>query len=227
MLKIKEILLVLIFLLIFSCSASKVEKIIWQGELIKKNNDIEYISWKDGNQFITKQQDSITVSVAGFDFEDAIYIVVSLTNKKSKPLSFFPKNSKIIYSFGKEEIEVHFTSSKNLGQEHFSFFNSVLSGAGKLSRFFLNIPIDMVLGAGNDDSNSSDKMSGDYHDENVNMTKKLFISNHTLFPGTNYSGFMVFEYDSDKSIKGRSLELIMDTGTVFTMKGGFMNTEKK
>ena len=208
--------------LLLSCTASKVEKIIWQGELIKKNDDIEYISWKDGNQFITKHQDSITVSLAGFDFEDALYIVVSLTNNKSKPLNFLPKNSKITYSFEKKEIELRFTSTKNLDPEHFSFFNSVLSGAGKLSRFFLNIPVDMVLGASNDDVNSSAKISGEYDDDNIKMTKKLFISNHTLFPGTNYSGFMVFEYNSEKSIKGGKFELAADIGTIFKMTGAFI-----
>jgi len=220
---IKIILFIVVVQFILACSTSTVSKIQWQGELVKKNEDINYLYWKDGNQFLTQTKDSVTVIVTGFEFENAIYILVSLNSDKNYPLTFFPTQSKIKYTYENENITLQPIRPKNLDKAHFSIFNTLVGGAGRISRLFLNLPVDILLGPEKNEADTPDKIGSEYHDESDNMSKKLFINNHTLFPETNYAGFLVFEYDPKKDLKENTFLFEITVGDEFFATGSLLN----
>lgn len=217
------ILSTLLIFLSFGCTSKSITKIQWDGNLITSTENIDYLYWNDGNQFITQQSDSITVSLAGFDFDNSVYILVSMNNEKSQPVTFYTKNSQIKYQFKNEQISLAPIKPKNLNESHFSFFNTIVGGAGKISRLFLNIPVDILFGPTTEESNTSDKIGGEYHDETINMTKKLFMSNHTLFPDTNYAGFLIFEYNSNKKPGKFSFNMDINGKVLIGANGNFVN----
>jgi hypothetical protein len=219
--KIKTFVFV-ILLSVFSCSSPTVGKIYWNGNLIKSVNEINYLSWKDGNQFTTKQQDSVVITLAGFELSNSIYFFVSITNLKNHPITFFNKESNLQYKFKNEDITLNPVRSKNMNKKHVSLFNTVIEGAGGISRlFFLNLPLDALFNVGKEESNSSGNISAEYLDEKINMSKKIFINNHTLLPATNYAGFLVYEYNEDKPIKKDHFILTIIASETFIFEGDF------
>lgn len=208
--------------LLIACSSTKVGKIYWKGNLVETTDEVNYLFWKDGNQFLTRQKDSITVSLAGFELDHAVYVMASLTNDKSYPVTFFTNECKIQYTFNNQVINLDPVKPKNLDRNHLTIFNTILQSAGGISRLFLNIPVDLLFKMNTDESTTSGKINAEYHDEKSNMSKKIFMNTHTLFPGTNYTGFLVFEYDKAKSIKGNPFDLIIGTGTTFNVQGYFI-----
>jgi hypothetical protein len=216
----RNVLKILFMMIMISCS-STVQKIYWTGELVDRSKDINYLYWNDGNQFITQQKDSITVSIAGFAVDNAVYFLASMTNNTGSAFTFFTKGCQLNYNYNKENIYLKPVHPKNLDKQHFSFFNTIVGGAGNISRLFLPIPVDILSVTKKEDSNAPDKFSAEYHDEDINMSKKIFMDNHTLFPGTNYAGFLVFEYDEDKSIKEYIFSLEINLGSGFKVQGSF------
>ena len=196
----KSIALGLILYLITSCSTASLIKVNWQGHLIKNVDEIDYLYWREGVQFLVQQKDSISVSVAGFSHEDYVYILAAIHNETKRPITYFPQNSILQYQSGKKTIELKPIKPKNLDTSHFSFFNTVLVGAGNISRFFINLPVDMLLPDKKEDEDPISNLGQDYHDEDIRITKKIFISTHTLQPEDKFAGFLVYEYNGDPDL---------------------------
>ena len=209
---IKNTLFLFLLIFTFSCSNSKFTKVNWQGDLIKKTNELNYLYWSDGVQFLTQHKDSLTISMAGFSHDNIIYILVSMSNETKGPITYIPKKSKIQYQSEIDSIELEPVKPKNLDTDHFSFFNTILVGAGNISRLFINLPVDMLLKSDNKEPDALSNIDEEYHDEGIKITKKIFISNHTVFPETHYAGFLVFEYDDDKPITNKqfTMKIIFD-----------------
>ena len=138
------------------------------------------------------------MNLTGFSMGRTIYVLASLTNKKSDPITFFTTDNNLTYPFGNETVELNPIRPKNLDKSHFSFFNSIIRGAGSISNLLLNVPVDKLIKTG--DRARMSVIGEEYHDDEIEITKKIFISNHTIFPETNYSGFLVFEYKKDKPV---------------------------
>lgn len=196
---LKKYLLILPLIFIIGCSSNQFTKVSWQGDLIQDVKALNYLYWRDGVQFNTQNKDSLTVSMAGFSHEEYIYILVSFNNATSRPITYFPKDSRIQYQSKKEDIKLDPVKPKNLDKSHFSFFNTILIGAGSISRLFINLPVDMFIPneKENEEEGALSKIDEDYHTEGAKITKKIFISTHTIFPDDHYAGFLVFEYNDD------------------------------
>lgn len=212
------------FLTVVSCSKNHFNKVTWEGEIIDKEHDLNYLYWRDGVQYSTQQNDSIKVSMAGFSFENYIYILLYLFNEAERPITFKHKSNTITYQYKAETVVLEPVRPKNLDQDHFSFFNTMLVGAGSISRLFINLPVDMLIKSGNNGHDALSKIDKEYHDEDVRITKKIFIGNHTLFPNSHYAGFIVFEYNEDLPLNNDQfiINVILDnkeyTGTATFLK---------
>lgn len=218
-------LFIIILSLFVSCSSPKIEKINWKGKLIEHTDEINYLFWRDGNQFSRIEQDSITVKVSGFDFDGAIFLLLSLKNETHKPFNFFMNSVSINYKFGQDSITINPSLSRNLEQSRFSFINTVIEGTGTMSRLFLNLPVDMLFKTQDD---KKDKSLGDDYESDGDISKKILIGNHTLFPNTQYSGFMVFEYESSKFKKVQDFNVKINISENFhIVQAGTINKLQK
>lgn len=192
----KKRLLILFTFLLIGCSSAPLIKVTWDGDLVKTEEDINYLYWREGVQILAQHKDSVAASFAGFSHENYIYILVSITNDTERPITYFPSKSSILYKSGKKNIELKPIKPKNLDKDHFSFFNTVIAGAGSISRLFINLPVDMLLPDTRNENPISD-IGQDYHDEDIRITKKIFVSTHTIRPEVQFAGFLVYEYDDD------------------------------
>lgn len=194
---IKSISVALLSFLLISCSNNQFLKVNWQGGLIKNTEEINYLYWRDGVQFKLQHRDSVSVGMAGFSHEKYIYILIALTNDTDRPITYFPTDSRITYLSGKDTVVLEPIKPKNLDRSHFSFFNTILIGAGSISRLFINLPVDMFIKTDEKEEGALSKIDEDYHVEGGRITKKIFVSNNTIFPEDHYAGFLVFEFDDD------------------------------
>ena len=191
----KNVLLLLFILLTVTCASKKIAKVYWQGDLIEKTEDINYLYWKDGNQFISQQDDSVTVSYTGFGISRTIFILVSIANNRMHPFTFYLKNCQLIIESDLGNIVLQPVRNKNLDKSHFSLFNSIIRGAGSITRLFISIPINELIKTGSKDRSAMTDIGEEYSEDQKKITKKIFMSNHTIFPSANYLGFIVFEFE--------------------------------
>lgn len=211
----KSIFFTCIFLFV-ACSSPKINKVLWDGTLIEKNEDLNYLSWSDGNQFYTQYNDSFTVSVAGFAYYKNIYIIMSITNDTERPVTFFLRQCSLLVDSSNTEIALEPIRPKNLDDNDFSFFKTLLSSAGSISKLFINIPSDIQFGSKDKDEIALENLGHDYQDEKIDITKKIFINNHTLFPGSSYAGFMVFKNDENKVSRSFKIKVEVNGNTFFS-----------
>lgn len=210
----KFIFTAILFFLI-SCSSSKLEKVEWEGELVKNAKDPEFLYWKNGNQFQRHKKDSIEINFSGFRYEDAIYIVVLVDNKAKKPLNLMTNKSFLSYRFNSQDYQVKASTTRNLDNNHFSFINTLIAGTGKITSLFLNLPIDIFLPSNTNDKNiNKDISDGD-------ISHKVIFSNHTLFENSSYGGFMIFEIDDEHSEQKFDFDLHLELGITVNAKGKF------
>jgi len=218
---IKNKIVLLVSMVLFGCGNAPLIKVNWQGNLIKHSEEIDYLYWREGVQFSVQHKDSVAVSMAGFSHENYIYILAAIANETERPITFFPLESSLQFQSGKQKIELKPVKPKNLDKEHFSFFNTVLVGAGNISRLFINLPVDILI----PDNKEEDPLSNigqDYHDEDIRITKKIFISTHTLQPDDKFAGFLVFELDDDLEINDNQFTLKINfDDKEFLGNGGF------
>jgi len=203
---LKKYLLLLSIILLAGCSSAPLIKVYWDGHLIKDVNEINYLYWSEGVQFFIQHRDSVSVNIAGFSHENFIYILVSLANDTDRPVTYFPQRSILRYASGKDSVELKPIRPKNLDKSHFSFFNTFLVGAGNISRLFINLPVDLLIPS-NKEEDPIQNIGEEYHDEDVKITKKIFISTHTVYPENKFAGFLVFEYDDDLEINDNRFAL--------------------
>ncbi|MFC2134434.1 hypothetical protein ACFLTH_07430 [Bacteroidota bacterium] len=219
-LKMKLRLVFILLAIVFSsCSTINVIKVNWEGKLISDAEEIDYLYWNDGNQFITRHQDSTGISVAGFEYDYSLYILLSIHNETKYPITFRPSNCSLNYTFANEEINLSPVKPKNFDKGHYSFFNTILDGANDLSKLFLSVPIDAIFGGDNEAEDSPNSVVAEYQDDIQNMSHKIFINNHTLFPETHYAGFLVFELDEEKPLQKEKFTLSFNIGADFVVSG--------
>jgi len=218
----KSFISLLIFYFLTSCSSAPLIKVNWKGHLIKNVDEINYLYWREGVQFLVQQKDSISVSISGFSHEDYIYILAAIHNETERPVTYFPQHSILQYQSGKETVQLKPLKPKNLDKSHFSFFNTVLIGAGNISRLFINLPVDMLIPDAKEEEDPLSNLGQDYHDEDIRITKKIFISTHTLQPEDKFAGFLVYEYDDDPDLDELDFTFILRYDEKdFTGKGEF------
>lgn len=217
----KMVLSIFVLAFLFACSNNKVRKISWEGNLIGSSAELNYLFWRDGNQHISQKKDSVIIRSAGFELKNSVYVLVSLTNETTHPVTFFINDCKLQYTFEGQEIVLSPVKPKNMNESHFSLVNSLIGSAGNISRLFINVPVDMFLNFNKNDSNTPSKFSEEYQDDNNKISHKIFINNHTLFPGTNYTGFIVFEYERSKSFPSKPFNLLIKAGNSFDFSGRF------
>lgn len=214
---------VLIFISIsmyFGCSNNQFVKVSWDGELTQRNSDINYVYWRDGVEFVKQQKDSVSVSMAGFAHENLIYVLVSFNNATDRPITYIHRTSKLSYQNNGHSIELEPVRPKNLDADHLSFFNTILVGAGSITRLFINLPVDMLLKPNNKDQETLSNIDNEYHDDDTQITKKVFIGNHTVFPEGHYAGFMVFEMDKDLPLNNDQFSMtVLFDDKIFTGVG--------
>ena len=204
---IKVTLASLLILLVIRCSNKKMAKVHWRGDLIHKSAEINYLYWRDGNQIITQQNDQMTVSYTGFAVGRTVYILLSIANDKVDPITFYKKDCILTYKWGYRMIDLRPIRNKDLGKNHLSLFNSLIRSAGNVTRMFINIPLGEIIKDNNEERLALENIGQEYGSDYQNMTHKIFISNHTIFPGTDYAGFLVFEFDRKTLIESNPFQV--------------------
>ena len=162
--------------------------------------------------------------MAGFTHENFIYVLISLTNETERPLTFYPKDCSFQYQFNNDTITLQPIKAKNLDKDHFSFFNTILVGAGSISRLFINLPVDMLIKSEEKDDKALSNIDEEYHDDDTRITKKIFMSTHTIFSEGHYAGFIAFEFDDDQPISKEQFTMkITFDDQEFSGVGNFIN----
>ncbi len=204
------------FLTIFSCGSTKVRNVLWQGELVTSPEQLNYISWQEGIQFYTLQDDSLFINFAGMEADERIFIFISLSNERDTIFTFFPAESRLIQVKEGKDISLKPSKADKDDTEYLAVFSSVLVGAASLTRIVLNIPLDTFIGGY---LTPSDNPAQDQIDENEAL-KKSFLKTHTLFSQTSYSGFLIFHNEDEKLDISKPFKLAIElAGKTYSASG--------
>jgi hypothetical protein len=213
-------------LIISGCSGGHMDRLYWQGELITEVNTVSYIYWQDGVQLISHLQDSVLVTMAGLVDEEYVFILVSLANKTQRPITFYPYQVEVTTRRNGQSHTYRPIKNKDIDQSYFKTFASVLSGAGALTSTFLRIPVNRVMDPLLVTENKSDRVASSFEAEKA-LTRRLFASRHTLFPGTSYAGLIVYELENGCEESQPPLRVSFTINdSVFCASGFFENAEK-
>ncbi|MBU0558584.1 MAG: hypothetical protein KJ799_15425 [Bacteroidetes bacterium] len=194
---ITPLILVILMLIITACSSAKVSRLIWGEDLVKDVRSTNYLYWKDGLQYITRTQDSLTVSYSGVEIDGLIFIFASIHNQMDSVFTFYPGQSKIVQANRTRVVELSNMRPSDRGSstQLMDSFLFVLNGLGSVSSsfFFGFSPVNMVSSYLQPTDISGTAVSE--FEKEKDLAKNLFLNIHTIFPKAGYAGFLVFEYD--------------------------------
>ncbi len=209
---------IIVLLIICACNNKEFAKVYWQGDLIQNKTDVKYLYWQDGNQYFRQQEDSVIVELTGFSVNRMVLLLISLRNNKNQIFTFLPNECTLSYDFDDNPIDLKPSRPKNLDKKQLSLFNSIISSAGTITKLIINIPADKLISQKRQSPLST--IDSEYRENEIKITKKIFVGNHTLMPQSSYAGFLVFEYEKEYPLIDRLFTIqIVTAHHQFTASG--------
>ena len=229
--KLKYLFLFLISILFLRC-APNFQVVRWNADIYDNFSKAPYTFWEDGIEFITQQNDSISVNLSGSLINNYAYIFVSIKNNGDKDINLFPAKSKLIQKYKKQRITLSPVRPKEIRKLK-----------SQKSSLISIIYATSVLANSIAFSNSRTIAEKIYYENRINqndieyntMQEKLklgesniinlMLKNQTIEPHSNYYGYLLFPYLNGGLMKDYPFYLVMFIGEKrFIANGRFCNS---